>query len=199
MGGGAAWSKDAYVQNELVLHSLKLAVEFLRPGGWFVTKVFRSQDYNALLWVVQKFFRKTEVTKPVASRNTSAEIYFVCQGFLAPKTVDPRLLDPTHVFSNIDERKVVDVLKVKKPPRANRGGYDDDVGLAVFKQSTISAFVDAPEPVLLLSTYNRFVFDEAAQMYLSHAETTPDIQELVQDLKVWFAAVWLVLAGFSDR
>ena len=29
---GAQWNKDAYSQSELVLHALKLATEFLRPG-----------------------------------------------------------------------------------------------------------------------------------------------------------------------
>jgi 23S rRNA U2552 (ribose-2'-O)-methylase RlmE/FtsJ len=40
--GGASWDKDAYMQLELVVHSLKLATEMLRAGGVFVTKVFRS-------------------------------------------------------------------------------------------------------------------------------------------------------------
>ena len=99
---GASYDRDAYMQNEIALHALKCATEHLKRGGSFVTKIYRSQDYSSYLWVVKQLFRTVQAVKPNASRSQSAEIFLVCQEYLDPTKIDPRMLDPRHVFEQVD-------------------------------------------------------------------------------------------------
>ena len=172
---GSAWVQDAFTQNELVLQSLKLATEFLLKGGNFVTKVFRSQDYNSLLWVFGQLFNSVEATKPPSSRNVSAEIFVVCRDFIAPKHIDPKFLDPKHVFKDIaplptsitqgdagpstvtpNNHSHANVFMPEKK-RRNRDGYADG-DHTLFRKGRAEDFVRGADPVTLLGSVNKIEF-----------------------------------------
>ncbi|KAI9595308.1 Spb1 C-terminal domain-containing protein [Syncephalis fuscata] len=184
---GQAWIQDAYSQSELVLSSLKLAVEFLNKGGTFVTKVFRSKDYNNLIWVFSQLFRKVEATKPPSSRNISAEIFVVCRDFIAPKKIDPKFLDARHVFKEIDEEtfsaKPINIYQPEKKQR-HRDGYEDG-DYTLFKAIDAMQFIRADDPVALISRCNQLTFEtDESRLLLKHPSTDTEIQACCADIKV---------------
>ena len=183
---GQAWLQDAYSQSELVLQALKLAVELLVPKGTFVTKVFRSQDYNSLLWVFGQFFHKVEATKPQASRNTSAEIFVVCLGFKAQEKIDPRLLDPKFIFKEVDRPSQALNVLAGGEHKLPSLGYEEGRTM-LFKRCSVVEFVRSGDCVHMLGEYNQLVFDAsdaACVSYLQHAATTSEIKLCCQDLRV---------------
>ncbi|TFK57189.1 hypothetical protein OE88DRAFT_1650814 [Heliocybe sulcata] len=192
---GTAWVQDAYSQSELVLMSLKLAVEFLAKGGTFVTKVFRSVDYNNLIWVFSQLFGKVEATKPPSSRNVSAEIFVVCREFLAPKHIDPKFLDPKHVFKELSaSASAVDkgtsannthanVFQPEKK-RRKRDGYEEG-DYTLFKKIGAEEFIRCADPVALLGSANKIAFEtEEEKEWLKFESTTAEIRANCEDLKV---------------
>lgn len=207
---GTAWAQDAFAQSELVLASLKLATGFLGQGGTFVTKVFRSKDYNSLMWVFNQLFAKVEATKPPSSRNVSAEIFVVCQGFLAPKHLDPRFLNPQHVFKDLDlvtatgadgtdqaalnnaaghtsmDKLTPAAMKVFHPEkkRRMREGYEDG-NLTLFKTVGVMKFIASHDPITILGDANQLAFQTAEEKaLLSNEATTEEIKGSCDDLKV---------------
>ena len=183
---GTAWLQDAYTQAELVLMSLRLATEFLMPGGTFVTKVFRSKDYNALMWVFNQFFKKVEATKPQASRNVSAEIFVVCRDYRAPVKIDPKLLDPKAVFEDLPDVTPNQEAKIFHPEkrRRQREGYEEG-NYTQHKILPVSDFVECQDPIQMLGTTQEFSWDGEADKRLKKAEeTTKEIVACSKDLQV---------------
>lgn len=187
---GLGWVQDAFTQSQLTLQALKLAVENLVSGGTFVTKVFRSRDYNNLMWVFQQLFEKVEATKPPASRNVSAEIFVVCKGFKAPKKLDPRLLDPREVFEELGEGKKNNEAKVFNPEKKTRKreGYEEGDYL-LYHEMPIQEFIRNEEPINALGDLNKLTEPEDKSDHewkiLKKLKTfTPELQECFKDLKV---------------
>ncbi|KAL3324241.1 hypothetical protein AABB24_038430 [Solanum stoloniferum] len=181
---GGAWAKEATSQNSLVIDSVKLATELLAPKGTFITKIFRSQDYNAVLYCLRQLFEKVEVDKPLASRSASAEIYIIGFKYKAPSKIDPRLLDVKHLFQGGKEPpKVIDVLGATKQKR-HRDGYED--GATVLRKvCSVADFVWSDNPVQVLGTFSSMSFDDPSCLAIrDHTLTTEEVKSLCDDLRV---------------
>ena len=188
---GTAWVQDAFTQAELVLQSMKLATEFLVEGGTFVTKIFRSKDYNSLLWVFNQLFAKVEATKPPSSRNVSAEIFVVCRGYKAPKHLDPKFLDARSVFAELSDPTPNNEAKVFKPEvkKRKREGYEEG-DWTQFKEVPVSDFIQTTDPIAMLGGLNKLSFEQKPNGDIAVAtidklpETTKEIRDCCADLKV---------------
>ncbi|ORD94672.1 SPB1 [Enterospora canceri] len=100
---GTSRERDVFVQNDLVLAALRLATEFLADGGTFVTKIHRSENFTKITNLLGELFGRVNVTKPMSSRDESAEIFAVCREFKNPEEIDVRNFDSNHLFAEIEE------------------------------------------------------------------------------------------------
>ena len=181
---GGQWAKDSYNQNELVLYSIKLASEFLKEGGWFISKVFRSVDYNALLYVMKQLFQKVDATKPLASRTQAAEIFVICQGYKNPSYIDPKLLDPKYALKQIDEEdtmknNTINSIKAMFDRKKNRSGYNTDT---LFIVKSFKDFIECSNPFKFLFETNKIKIEtEECKKYLDVVKKNPKDYELYFD------------------
>lgn len=101
------------------------------------------------------------------TRNVSAEIFVVCREFLAPKVIDPKFLDPKHVFKDLESSVSLDKgvtvndvqANVFQPDkkRRHRGGYADN-DYTLFKQIGVAEFVRSSDPIAILGAVNKISF-----------------------------------------
>lgn len=147
------------------------------------------------------------------NRNVSAEIFVVCQDFLAPKSIDPKFLDPKHVFKDLaasiseggldkgaSANNVQSNVFHPEKQRRKRDGYQEG-DYTLFKAIPVSDFIKGTDPVAVLGLVNQLTFNTVEEKEcVSHAPseyfltprcrwsrldiTKPDIKINCDDLKV---------------
>jgi len=168
---GGIWTAEACAQLILSVNALKLAVNFLSPDGVFISKAFRSKEFNLLVPKLKQFFGKVEVNKPAASRSTSAEIFICCFGFKRPNNFDSRSLDLSFLFDekNADYSQTYTSCRNKTINSPIR-----------YESSSVTSFLHCSSPREFLEKSSELVIDKQAYQFMTKAT---EIRELCKDLR----------------
>ena len=76
------YDTDQAISLELSAVALEISVKILKPGGSFVTKAFQGTGIELLVEACKKRFSFVRRFSPVASRNSSSEVYLVCKNMV---------------------------------------------------------------------------------------------------------------------
>ena len=184
---GGQWSKDSFSQTELVLYAVKLATEFLKKGGWFVTKVFRSGDYNSLMYVFRQLFGNVVANKPLASRAQAAEIFVVCSNYKAPAHIDPKLLDPKYALKQLEEEdemksNAIKSIKAMFDKKKHRSGYNTE---SFYNKKTFKEFIECSNPYQFLIDNNKIeIKTDDCKEYVKVCKPPTEYEFYFEDLQL---------------
>ena len=79
---------DEYMQHQLVLAALQIAVAVIADGGAFVFKCFRGANAHRIIRKSRTLFHDVILCKPKASRISSFEVFVVARGYRAHRHID---------------------------------------------------------------------------------------------------------------
>lgn len=126
---------------------------------------------------------KVHATKPQASRTESAEIFVVCQYYIAPDKLDPKFLDPKYVFSEleIEPTNKLNVFHPENKKKAKVEGYPEN-DYTLYHTLSVKDFIAHESAVEALQNASEIVFDD--ETIANHEKTTKEIKECCKDIKV---------------
>ena len=76
------WSVDHAKSVELALSALEICRRSLAVNGRVIVKVFQGEQFTDVLGEFTKSFEFVKVSKPMASRKQSSEVYIIGKGFM---------------------------------------------------------------------------------------------------------------------
>ena len=82
------YEMDQAISVDLVCMVMDFAIPLLNDGGSFITKVFQGRGIEAIVRAAKIRFSKVQRFSPVASRNSSSEVYLVCKNRLPANKID---------------------------------------------------------------------------------------------------------------
>ena len=86
----------------------------------------------------------------------------MCQGYLEPSQIDPKLLDAKHVFKEVEEQTKAPNVFGKQPRKPSRVGYE--AGELLMKKTSVKDFIESRDAIGMLAVNHMFEFDEESQM-----------------------------------
>jgi len=75
------WELDQSRQADLTLRVLELSSSVLRRGGIAFLKLFEGERSQEVRDALRRSFRTVRPVKPAASRGSSSELYYYCEGW----------------------------------------------------------------------------------------------------------------------
>jgi len=70
---------DSITTGELCFEAMIFANEILKKDGMFISKIFMGSSFNDIVIEAKKYFTKTDIFKPLASRKDSRETFIICK------------------------------------------------------------------------------------------------------------------------
>ena len=121
------WDVDQAVAMTLVADVLDFSLDLLGYGGSFTTKIFQGVGIEGLIEAIKPYFSEVRRFSPMASRNSSSEVYLVCRNHMpwkrgttvVRKTYEELLDKKLNPESNEVETEVYSSFKIRKKKSVN--------------------------------------------------------------------------------